>query len=110
MELSKKALDDLRVDLVEKLHTPKGSNISLQLDFKFKRAEPSTALEAFMKNNRTLNFTHFNDCVTGQELRQWAHFTCGRIKDKSLSTQIIFTQAYNPGLVLGQNNWITEVN
>lgn len=27
-----------------------------------------------------------------------------------MSTQVIFTQAYNPGLVLGQNNWITEVN
>jgi len=65
MSLSKKALDDLRVDLREKLRNPKGSNISLQLDFKFKRAEPATAIEAFLKNNRTLNFTHFNDCVTG---------------------------------------------
>lgn len=26
-----------------------------------------------------------------------------------MSTSIIFTQAYNPGLVLGQQNWITHV-
>lgn len=40
---------------------------------------------------------------------EFANFDCGGITDKSLSTTVIVTQAINPGLVLGQNNWITTV-
>lgn len=109
MALSRQALVDLKADIVEKSKHPKTLNISLQLDFHFTRAYPDTALIAFLKNNRSLDYDFYNDCNTGQELLRYSNFQCGRISDKSLSTSVIFTQAYNPALVLGQNNWITEV-
>lgn len=99
----------MKADIVEKSKHPKSLNISLQLDFHFTRAYPDTALIAFLKNNRSLDYEFFNDCNTGQELLRYSQFQCGKINDKSLSTSIIFTQAFNPALVLGQNNWITEV-
>jgi len=54
-----------------------------------------------MKNNRSLDFTKYNDCKTGKELVEFAKFGCGRITDKTLSTSIIFSQAFNPAMVLG---------
>lgn len=104
------AFDDLKMDITDKHYNHKGVNISLQMDFNFIRAQPMDALTAFLKQNRTLDYTNYNDCQTGQELLEFSKFTCGRIKDKTLSTQIIFTQAFNPALVLGQNNWIVSVN
>ena len=59
--------------------------------------------------NRSLDYEYLNDCLTGKELEAWAKFTCGDIEDKSLSHSIIFTQAFNPALVLGQNKFVTEV-
>lgn len=50
-----------------------------------------------------------NDCLTGKELSQWAKFDCGDIQDRSLSQSMIFTQAFNPALVLGQNKFVSEV-
>jgi len=50
-----------------------------------------------------------NDCLTGKELADWVQFDCGNIHDKSLSSSIIFTQAYNPALVLGQTKAVKEV-
>jgi hypothetical protein len=50
-----------------------------------------------------------NDCLTGKELLGWANFDCGDIHDKSLSHRMIWTQAFNPALVLGQNKFVTEV-
>jgi hypothetical protein len=82
----------------------------LQIDYNFIRAYPDTALTAFYKPNRTLDYEYFNDCKTGKEMSRLARFTCGDIKDKSLSTTVIFTQAFDPALVLGQNNWISIVN
>lgn len=59
--------------------------------------------------NRSLDYDYLNDCLTGRELVEWANFDCGDIQDKSLSQSIIFTQAFNPALVLGQNKFVTEV-
>lgn len=67
------------------------------------------ALHAFLKHNRSLDYEYFNDCNTGLELVEFANFDCGNINDKSMSVTVIVTQAINPGLVLGQNNWITSV-
>jgi len=114
MELSKAGVDDLKDDIKESFHQDRRSlsniNISLQFDFKFMRENPIGALEAYLKDNRTLNYTNFNDCHTGKELMNLATFTCGTIRDKTLSTSMIFTQAFNPALVLGQNNWISQVS
>lgn len=104
MGLSKAGMDDLKDDIKESFHKDnKASNtsISLQFDFKFMRENPIGALEAFLKENRTLNYTEYNDCQTGKELEKFAGFTCGNIRDKTLSTSVIFTQAFNPALVLG---------
>jgi len=110
MPLSTMAIEDLKTDILEKSEHPSHLDFSLQMDYEFIRAYPDTALSALMKQNRSLEYDYFNDCNTGKELKEWAQFTCGRIKDKSLSTEIIFTQAFNPAFVLGQNNWITHVN
>lgn len=59
--------------------------------------------------NRSLDYDYLNDCLTGQELADWANFDCGNINDKSLSHEIIITQAFVPSLVLGQNKFVTEV-
>jgi len=69
-----------------------------------------TALKAYMKQNRSIENNFYNDCKFMHEIAEIGHFECGKIRDKSLSTSAILTQAYNPALVLGQNNWITEVN
>jgi hypothetical protein len=112
MELSKAGMDDLKDDIKESFHSDKNSNIniSLQMDYKFNRANPIGALQAFLKENRTLDYSKYNDCHTGKELLRFSDFSCGAIKDKTLSTSIIFTQAFNPALVLGQNNWISQVS
>lgn len=84
-------MDDLKSDIMHLDHLENKIKLSLQLDLKFIRAQPITALSAFIKNNRTLDLSHYNDCKTAQELRAYASFSCGRIKDKSLSTTMIFT-------------------
>jgi hypothetical protein len=43
-------------------------NVSLQLDLKLKRALPDTTNEAYLKINRTLNYSLYHDCITGKEL------------------------------------------
>ena len=40
-------------------------NVSLQLDFKLKRASPETNTEAYLKINRTLNYSLYHDFKTG---------------------------------------------
>jgi hypothetical protein len=40
-------------------------NVSLQLDFKLKRALPDTNTEAYLKINRTLNYSLYHDCMAG---------------------------------------------
>lgn len=92
-----------------KEENPSVLNISLQQDYKFSRAQPPDALDAFYIDNRTLDYNYLNDCLTGKELAQWANFDCGKIKDKSLSHRMIWTQAFNPALVLGQNKFVSEV-
>jgi hypothetical protein len=109
MDLSIMALNDLKSDIIEKNLHPRALNLSLQTDFSFVRAQPMDALHAERKNNRSLDTEYFNDCNTVLELVEWAKFDCGHIHDKSMSTSVIMTQAFNPGLVLGQNNWITEI-
>lgn len=109
MDLSMMALNDLKDDMIEKALHPQDLNLSLQTDYSFVRAQPMDALTAFFKNNRSLSYEYFNDCNTGKELVDFAKFDCGGVRDKSLSTSVIITQAFNPALVLGQNNWITQV-
>lgn len=116
MELSKAGMDDLKDDIKESFHPDRykdgrqsNLNISLQFDYKFMRQNPIGALEAFLKENRTLDYTDYNDCHSGKELERFASFSCGTIEDKTLSTSIIITRAFNPALVLGQNNWISQV-
>lgn len=88
----------------------KALDISLQFHYDFRRAEPIFAQHAYYISNRSLDYEHFNDCLTGKELFELSKFVCGDIKDKTLSTSVIFTQAFNPALVTGQTNWVTEVN
>lgn len=109
MKISMMGLHDLREDFIDKKKNPEHVDISLQQEFHFLRAQPMDALSAYWNFNRSLDYENFNDCITGQELESFAKFECGKVKDKSLSTSVIFTQAYNPALVLGQNNWITQV-
>ena len=83
--------------------------LSLQQYYRFERQQPPSALESYYKNNRTINYQYVTDCMTLLELREFAEHDCGNIKDRSLSSSVIWTQIINPALVLGQSNFAVEV-
>lgn len=109
MSLSPAGMSDLARDVLVKNEHPRVLNISLQQNFEFERSQPADALTAYFINNRSLNYEYLNDCLTGKELVGWVKFDCGKIHDKSLSHSMIFTQAFNPALVLGQTKKVSEV-
>ena len=51
-------------------------NVSLQLAFKLKRALPDTNTEAYLKINRTLNYSLYHDCIAGMELYNLTQLGC----------------------------------
>lgn len=109
MGLSVMSKSNLFDGLILKEMYPWELNVSAQQYYRFERAQPVGAEESYYKVNRSLDYDYLNDCITGKELAGWADFDCGNIKDKSMSHDIIFTQMFNPALVLGQSNFAVEV-
>lgn len=103
------SLSEMNKKIIQEARFPGELNISLQQSYTFERPQPPSAIEAYYKVNRTIKEEYFNDCMTLLELRNFAEFDCGNIKDKSLSAEVIWTQIINPGLALGQSNQALEV-
>ena len=70
---------------------------------------------AFGKFNKTLNFTNYYDCKTGEDLVAWSNFsrhTCELPEYKGKSSKnmsIYFKSAFQPKLVVGQTIDISAV-
>lgn len=51
-------------------------NITFAFDYQFNRGGPPGALQAHMRDNRTLNYSLYDDCKTGEELIDFAATDC----------------------------------
>lgn len=107
----------LKNGILQSVNMPDGggsliANVSLALNYKFTRKAPDTAKTATSTFFKTLNYTKYHDCQTGLQLKKFAEFDCTDPLDadgKTKYTEIYFTQAYDPYLILGQSAGIKEV-
>lgn len=58
------------------------------MKFKFQRDFPSTAKETQYATRRTLDYTHFDDCITGKELTKLTEMDCDA--DPEASSVVVF--------------------
>jgi len=79
------------------------------MKFKLTRDAPASAMEARFVTTKTLDFTWYDDCITGKQLKQFTEMDCkdGNTKESAL---IMFRQAFVPAFVLGQTADISFVD
>jgi hypothetical protein len=70
------------------------------MKFKLQRAAPASATEAKYVHTKTLDFTWYDDCIAGKQLKQFTEMDCKK-GDKNQSALIMFRQALVPAFVLG---------
>lgn len=106
--LSEDAINQLMKDLNttrrlagQKLDGASPINITFVFNYEFNRGGPPAATYAHTKDNRTLDYSLYDDCKTGEELEIFAQSDCGKTPDWDEWKQINLIQAYNPKLVLG---------
>lgn len=71
------------------------------MKFKLQRDAPASATEAKYVRTKTLDFTWYDDCITGKQLKQFTEMDC-KDGDTKGSALIMFRQAIVPAFVLGQ--------
>jgi hypothetical protein len=77
-------------------------NITFVFGYDFTRPGPPQSTNAYMKDNRTLNFSQYDDCMTGKELELFALTDCKTVSNPDMEwMHINIIQAYNPKLALG---------
>lgn len=89
------------------------TNVSLSLGYSFLRALPDTAKTSYGKFFKHLNYSLEHDCITGLQLQEFANLNCSERKwpnGTTKYTEIYFTQAYDPYLILGQEATAKEIN
>jgi hypothetical protein len=65
-------------------------------------------METKYVTRRTLDYTHFDDCITGKELTKLTEMDCDA--DPEASSVVVFRQAMIPSFVLGQSAEISVVD
>mmetsp|Transcript_21579 Transcript_21579/g.33229 ORF Transcript_21579/g.33229 Transcript_21579/m.33229 type:complete len:357 (-) Transcript_21579:33-1103(-) len=108
--ISNENLGQLRQDLLKAVNTPEPNtvaNLSLGFKYQFTRAQPDTAMTAETITMRPLNYSKFDDCVTGQQIQKFASFKC---QNEDQEYPIVFRQALNPNMVLGQTNQVKLID
>lgn len=65
-------------------------------------------METKYVTSRTLDYGHFDDCITGKELTKLTEMDCDA--DPEASSVIVFRQAIIPSFVLGQSAEISVVD
>lgn len=73
------------------------------------RDAPASAMEAKYIQRKTLNFTWYDDCITGKQLKKFTEMDC-KNGDEKESALIMFRQALVPAFVLGQTVNISFVD
>lgn len=81
-------------------------NITFVFSYDFERNGPPIATKAHQTANRTLDYNYYDDCKTGEELKEFAKTWCDENDNDEHFKEINIIQAYNPKLVLGQSEWI----
>lgn len=70
----------------------------------FQRNGPPQNMTASSRQFKQLNFSNYDDCITGMHLVEFANFDCSLPKNRKEGASVLipWTQAVNPYLILGQ--------